>query len=254
MGGSVSGGRGGGRERRLGCRVPPGRPTIARGLQSDDPDERIQAVIRAGRTRDESVLPLLVERLEDRDEAVRMFAIASLERIAGTRRGYQYYGSPDERPRPWGDGASGCGSGRRVREVPDGVETLPGNAIRLSMASSPALLPVVRAALEEFARQAGFDETECGKIVLSADEALTNIIRHAYAGATDRPIEVRSAALDGQGGLRIGLRDWAQPVEPGRIKVARTSDLRPGGLGVHIMNRCMDEVRVRGRPTAAARA
>ena len=121
---------------------------------------------------------------------------------------------------------------------------LPPHSVRLCLTSSPALLPVVRAAVEAFARLAGFDEADCGRIVLSADEALTNIIRHAYGGATDRPIEVTIARPDGQRAcLRIEIRDWGEPVDAARIKPRDLSDVRPGGLGVHIMTCCMDEVR-----------
>ena len=69
------------------------------GLQSPVADERIAAIFRAGQTRDSSAVPLLVERLEDRCEAAGLFAIEALERITGTRLGYNYYDPPDERSR-----------------------------------------------------------------------------------------------------------------------------------------------------------
>ncbi|MDY7010077.1 MAG: hypothetical protein SVV80_04910, partial [Planctomycetota bacterium] len=44
---------------------------LASGLQSELASERAEACIRAGQSRNESVLPLLVERLEDTDADVR---------------------------------------------------------------------------------------------------------------------------------------------------------------------------------------
>jgi anti-sigma regulatory factor (Ser/Thr protein kinase) len=105
-------------------------------------------------------------------------------------------------------------------------------------------LPVVRAAVDKAARQAGFDDETAGAVVLSVDEALTNVIRHAYKGAADRPIEVEIEVLNGNGpgGLAIRLRDYGQWVDPETIKSRDLKDVRPGGLGVHIMKECMDSV------------
>ena len=114
----------------------------------------------------------------------------------------------------------------------------------MSIASTSAHLPVVRSALERLCELMGFDETTRGDVVLSVDEALTNVIKHAYHGANDRPIEVTFRPLKIEGGVavRIEVRDWGDVVEPQEIKSRELSDVRPGGLGVHIMHSCMDEV------------
>ena len=66
---------------------------LAAGLQSELGSERAAACIRAGQSRDKSVLPLLVERLEDTDADVRLFAINALRKITGQDFGYRYYAS-----------------------------------------------------------------------------------------------------------------------------------------------------------------
>ena len=38
------------------------------------------------------------------------------------------------------------------------------------------------------------------------------------------------------------LRDYGPAVDPSEIKSRDLADIRPGGLGVHIMNKCMDSV------------
>jgi anti-sigma regulatory factor (Ser/Thr protein kinase) len=94
----------------------------------------------------------------------------------------------------------------------------------------------------------GFDPEVAGQVVLSADEALTNIIRHAYKGASDGPIDIELAPVgeeEATGGLRICIRDYGQYVDPLSIRPRDLSDVRPGGLGVHIMTQCMDAVEYR---------
>jgi len=117
--------------------------------------------------------------------------------------------------------------------------------IRLSIYSMPSHLPVVRAAVEKACRQAGFDEEAAASVVLSVDEALTNIIRHAYKGADDQQIDVELELLGPRGceGLLVRLRDYGDQVDPSQIKPRDLDDVRPGGLGVHIMKECMDTVR-----------
>lgn len=59
-------------------------------IASDDANERILAVRQAGERKDWGAVPLLVDRLEDEDAAVRFYAILALERITGERFGYEY--------------------------------------------------------------------------------------------------------------------------------------------------------------------
>lgn len=119
--------------------------------------------------------------------------------------------------------------------------------IKLSISSTPQHLRVVRAAAEALCRAIGFDEQSATHVVLSVDEALTNVIRHAYCGAEDQPVDIELAALDAsQGeGLRICIRDYGREVDPSEIRSRDLDDVRPGGLGVHIINECMDHMEYR---------
>jgi anti-sigma regulatory factor (Ser/Thr protein kinase) len=125
--------------------------------------------------------------------------------------------------------------------------TVTDKPVKLSISSTPGHLCVVRAAAEALCRALGFDEQAATHVVLSVDEALSNVIRHAYGGAEDQPIEVELGAMDAsQGvGLRICIRDHGRSVDPAAIRSRDLDDVRPGGLGVHIMNECMDCVEYR---------
>lgn len=121
----------------------------------------------------------------------------------------------------------------------------------IAIRSIPAHLPVVRAALDRFCELLGFCEEDRGLVVLAVDEALTNIIRHAYSGRSDQSIEVTLRCAndsDGQATLQIQLRDWGEPAQPEQFKSRPLQDVRPGGLGVHIMRCCMDNVEYRPAP------
>lgn len=80
-----------------GCGPP--RTRYPDSLCSERPDERIIAIRHAADINDRSALGLLVDRLEDDDEAVRFYAIYALEKMTNTRMGYRYQASEVERAR-----------------------------------------------------------------------------------------------------------------------------------------------------------
>jgi hypothetical protein len=77
----------------LACRgkLPPPNPA------AENIEARIPGIKRAGETHDRSALPQLVDSLNDEDPAVRLFAIAALEKFTGDRFGYEYYLDEDQR-------------------------------------------------------------------------------------------------------------------------------------------------------------
>jgi hypothetical protein len=75
----------------------PQRLTLYERFQSEDPSDRMEAAIEAGRWRDRKSVPYLVDRLTDSEPEVRFAAIHALQRITGTTRGYRYYKSSAER-------------------------------------------------------------------------------------------------------------------------------------------------------------
>lgn len=75
----------------------PGRTPYPQAFQSDRPQERAAAAKRAAELGDREAIGLLVDRLEDPDEAVRFYAILALEKLTGTRRGYDYRAAERDR-------------------------------------------------------------------------------------------------------------------------------------------------------------
>lgn len=110
----------------------------------------------------------------------------------------------------------------------------------LTLPSHPKYLPLVRAVTTEAAELAGLEESEARHLMLAITEAWSNVIRHAYGGAEDRRIDFRLEADPGI--LRMEIEDWATWVDPSRIASRPLDQIRPGGLGVHLIQSTMDDV------------
>jgi serine/threonine-protein kinase RsbW len=113
--------------------------------------------------------------------------------------------------------------------------------LRLKITSDPASLASTRRAIEMFAAQCGFDETARGEIGLVVNEALANVIRHAYRGATDQPIEVSAQRTDE--GISLTVRDWGLGVNPFELPPKKHDPMKPGGVGLICMRQMMDDIQ-----------
>jgi anti-sigma regulatory factor (Ser/Thr protein kinase) len=120
--------------------------------------------------------------------------------------------------------------------------------LRMELRSNPEMLCVVRNALGELTAKLGFSEPECRAVVLAVDEALTNIIRHAYLGDAAQPIEASFRRIhvprDSESGdaLEIVLEDRGVTANPKMMCGRALEDIRPGGLGLHFIRESMDTV------------
>jgi anti-sigma regulatory factor (Ser/Thr protein kinase) len=105
-------------------------------------------------------------------------------------------------------------------------------------------MPQVRETLTVLAEQVGFEADATAQLVLALDEALANVIKHGYGGRCAEPIDICMTPLweNGCGGVRVSIRDFGRQVDPAEICGRDLDDVRPGGLGVHIMRSVMDEV------------
>lgn len=121
----------------------------------------------------------------------------------------------------------------------------PTGGIEITINSTPQCLPAVRAAIMSMATTAGFTETDAHAVAWAIDEALANVIKHGYGEGENGPINVGVSPVksaDGRGGLRVQVRDFGRQVDPSLIRGRDLEDVRPGGLGVHIIRSVMDEV------------
>jgi anti-sigma regulatory factor (Ser/Thr protein kinase) len=122
-------------------------------------------------------------------------------------------------------------------------EAVPANLlmhVTFVMYSHPCCLPIVRAAVGQLAASAGCDEAESRAITLAIDEALSNVIRHAYHGRADGRIELHCRA--GADELQFQIQDTGDPPDPTRICAREVGCDKIGGLGTHIIRDVMDSV------------
>jgi anti-sigma regulatory factor (Ser/Thr protein kinase) len=128
-------------------------------------------------------------------------------------------------------------------------------SLKLELPSHPQVLSVVRSAVQQFAIVVGFNEEECRSIILAVDEALANIIRHAYDNRYDQTIVLTCRRLGPDlgtdsgtpidqicDGLEFVITDHGRPATPEQMKGRDLDDIRPGGLGIHLMCQTMDQV------------
>ncbi|MBI4604206.1 MAG: ATP-binding protein [Planctomycetes bacterium] len=146
---------------------------------------------------------------------------------------------------------------RTARASPEAAPAPPGGGgsaragVEITFPSSSEYLALLRCAARWFARRCGFADRDCGRIVLAAVEATTNIIRHAYGMDAAKRITLRMREVEG--GLELEFLDEGKAVPPEVFEQARREVLKPGGLGVRMMKRCMDGFSYEPRPEGGAR-
>ncbi|HRK29796.1 MAG TPA: ATP-binding protein [Tepidisphaeraceae bacterium] len=132
--------------------------------------------------------------------------------------------------------------------------------LRLNITSDPANLAEARRAVEELCARHGFSAAAGADLGLCVNEAVANVIRHAYGGAKDRPIRIDATVESRASGaiaagkqsavelqVRVQIRDWGNGVDPRDLpENAKPKDpLKPGGLGLICMQRMLDEFEFR---------
>lgn len=121
---------------------------------------------------------------------------------------------------------------------------VPCRCVELKVPSVTGSLPIVRAVVEKITLAQGCDDEEIAAIGLAIDEAMANVLKHGYEGAADQPIEI-SVTIEGEApdaAVAIMIHDYGRQVDPESIRSRDLDDVRPGGLGVHIIRSVMDNV------------
>ena len=112
--------------------------------------------------------------------------------------------------------------------------------IKFTFSSDPCKLAEVRRRARAFLEKCDFHECGAELLVLGLDEACTNIIRHAY-GHNGKPVRLEMERLRDR--VRFVLRDYGRSCDPKHIRSRDLKDVRPGGVGVHIIRQVFDHVK-----------
>ena len=113
---------------------------------------------------------------------------------------------------------------------------------KLTFPSDTCRLAEVRREARAFLAECGFEECAAELLILALDEACTNIIRYAY-GHECHPIRLHMERLRDR--VRFVLRDYGKSCDPSKIHSRALEDIRPGGVGVHIIKQAFDLVEYR---------
>lgn len=113
--------------------------------------------------------------------------------------------------------------------------------------SETSYLALVRDLTKKMAEAAGFPEATADRLALAVDEATTNVIEHAYAGAPDEEVELRFEDRGAE--FRVEIIDTGRMIDPRtvpRVDLERfVTERRTGGLGMHLMEKIMDSCTFR---------
>jgi len=125
--------------------------------------------------------------------------------------------------------------------VATGLENLD---VRLVIPSQTRYLNLVTNLAKRASLAAGLDDAASAKVSIAVDEAVTNIIVHAYENDPEKKVEV-SLRFSGNS-LVVSLAHRGNGLRSEDVKLPDPKDYikhpRKGGLGLLLMSRFMDEV------------
>jgi len=117
---------------------------------------------------------------------------------------------------------------------------------RVHLLSRADILKPLRSLVRELSRKQGCNEDNLDCMVMAINEACMNVIQHAYGD--DEEGEIVIEFLKDNNELIVRIYDFAEKVDSNTIRSRNLDDVRPGGIGVHIINEVMDEVEYKEGP------
>ena len=119
---------------------------------------------------------------------------------------------------------------------------MPGQ-VEITIAGHPRWLRLARSAVEGFCAALDVAERETQSIVVAVNEALSNVMQHAYGGDCSRCVSLSCSARDNE--LEFEIRDQGVAFNPLDRDVPPPGELRSGGRGLYLMRTIMDRVEYR---------
>jgi serine/threonine-protein kinase RsbW len=117
----------------------------------------------------------------------------------------------------------------------------------LHVPSSTENLAMIREFISTVVTRAGMDEKEVMKLTLAVDEAVANVMEHAYRADQSKEVRVRALLDDEQ--VQIEIVDTGKGFDPSQVQQKDLEQLvaerRNGGLGLRLIQKIMDEVQYR---------
>lgn len=122
---------------------------------------------------------------------------------------------------------------------------MPTYEFKLGVPSSTEHQAMIRGFISEVGSKAGMNEDETAMLALAVDEAVSNVIEHAYG--SDASKEVRVRAIVDQEQVQIEIVDTGKGFDPAKVLQKDLKQLvaerRSGGLGMRLIQKIMDDVQ-----------
>ncbi len=118
---------------------------------------------------------------------------------------------------------------------------MPESLARNSFTSDTLELQSIRRWLRHELQQQHCSKDCINNSILAINEACMNIIQHAYCGQADGEIIIE--ILRDKDLLIFHLTDFATPVDINKCQSRILDEIRPGGLGIHIIQSVMDSMQ-----------
>ena len=116
---------------------------------------------------------------------------------------------------------------------------------KINVESNTRFLIAVRDFVSRMIRASKIHREDENKVILAVDEAVSNIIEHAYEFKEDGSIEIEVEANEKE--FRVFIRDSGKSFDPDSLPdININENVKRGkkrGLGIFLMRKIMDEVR-----------
>ena len=118
--------------------------------------------------------------------------------------------------------------------------------IEIKIASDPALLSMMRCVVLHSSKNAGCDNEMAENMVIAVNEACMNIIQHAYNNDSNKSIAINVFKENNK--LIFKLIDHGNPIDFSKVKKRNLDEVKPGGLGLPMIETIMDKVEFSTSP------
>jgi sigma-B regulation protein RsbU (phosphoserine phosphatase) len=124
------------------------------------------------------------------------------------------------------------------------TETAHALEEKLEISSDLNELARVREFVRNFCTRAAPDLLDLSRIdliELAVNEAVVNVIEHAYRNATDKPVRIEAQLSPGQ--IEFRLYDWGRHFDPAAVPPPAFDGSKDHGFGVYIIEQAVDEIK-----------
>ena len=111
-------------------------------------------------------------------------------------------------------------------------------SIVITIPSHPRYLSLIRTVTAKAGEIYGMSHDVIEKVKLAIDEACSNILKYAYCGDADKKIIVKFRVARKK--FEVIIEDSGIKAQPECIAGRNLDDVRPGGLGIHLIKRAFD--------------